>query len=50
MTVIGESQVEQQLRDFASAGATEFVVSIIRCLANGMHRGPHNVVSAEYGG
>ncbi len=29
MTVIGsESQVEQQLRDFASAGAIDFVASI----------------------
>ena len=30
VTVIGnESQVEQQLRDFASAGATDFVASIL---------------------
>ena len=34
----------------ASAGATDFVASFFRCLANRMHGGPHNVVSAEYGG
>jgi len=51
MTVIGsESQEEHELRDFASAGATDFVASFFRCLANRMHGGPHNVVSAEYGG
>ena len=34
----------------ASAGATDFVASFFRCLANRIHGGPHNVVSAEYGG
>ena len=34
----------------ASAGATDFVASFFRCLANRMQGGPHNVVSAEYGG
>ncbi len=30
VTVVGnEAQVEQQLRDFASAGATDFVASIL---------------------
>jgi len=51
MTVIGsESQVEHELRDFASTGATDFVASFFRCLANRMQGGPHNVISAEYGG
>ena len=34
----------------ASAGATDFVASFFRCLANRMHGGPQNVVSEEYGG